>query len=128
AWRIRAAQSFASAATADRASALDARWLRNRTHAIDADADVDLEARNVVALAFGRVAALSGQAPGQVARVACPVRSFSRFTEALLAALHAAPDVARPLPVVERDTTEHARRARELGIDEGATLVETSRA
>src|SRR6185369_7464619 len=40
AWRIRAAQSFASAATADRASALDARWLRNRTHAIDADADV----------------------------------------------------------------------------------------
>jgi acyl-CoA reductase-like NAD-dependent aldehyde dehydrogenase len=102
---------------------LDARCLRNATYMVNADADPDAAAREVVARAFGRSQALSGQLPGSIGRVACHERSFSRFSAALLERLDRDADVARPLCALDPATLEHARRARELGLDEGATLV-----
>jgi len=87
------------------------------------DADAPAAAREVVARAFGRSATLSGQLPGSIGRVVCHERVFSRFSAELLALLDRDADVARPLVALEPATIEHARRGRELGLDEGATLV-----
>jgi acyl-CoA reductase-like NAD-dependent aldehyde dehydrogenase len=108
----------------DRAGpSLEIRCLRNATYTVNALTDPAAAAREVVALAFGRATALSGQLPGSIGRVACHERVFSRFSAELLALLDRDAEVAQPLCAREPATLEHARRAHELGLDEGATLV-----
>ncbi len=103
--------------------AIDLCILRNRTAAFRTGEDPLARAAAIADEAFGRSTSLSGQLPGQVARVVCPERSFSVFTEALLARLRQSPDVARPVALVERESEDHIRRVRVLGLDEGATLI-----
>ncbi|MFO1010648.1 MAG: aldehyde dehydrogenase family protein [Planctomycetota bacterium] len=101
------------------------RVLRNTSRIVRRSADPVAEARAVVAGAFGRRDALSGQAPGAIGRVLCHERSLSSFTAALLAELAANADVARPLRALDAALVEHHRRAFELGLDEGATPIFT---
>jgi hypothetical protein len=77
-------------------------------------------AREAAERSLGRVAALSGQAPGQVGQVRCHPRHFSAFTEALLSALDGAEE---PLFALDRETDRDRTRAREMGLDEGAALI-----
>jgi len=85
----------------------------------------DLEARAVelVEAAFGRGRALFGQRPDQVARIFCPERQFSRFTEALLAALGESEVTDNPLPLIDRQAVADVQRQWAVGLDDGATLV-----
>ncbi|MBM3988940.1 MAG: aldehyde dehydrogenase family protein, partial [Planctomycetes bacterium] len=69
----------------------------------------------------GRSTTLSGQFPGSIARVLCPERIFSRFTEELLASLDRSPDARRPVLALDADLTDHLAHAWALGLDEGAT-------
>ncbi|HEV8112863.1 MAG TPA: aldehyde dehydrogenase family protein [Planctomycetota bacterium] len=105
------------------APALDLRILRNRTAVFRAAEDPEERVVRFADEAFGRSKSLSGQLPGQLARVVCPERSFSRFSEALIAHLRRSPDLARPVPLVEKESEDHLRRVRVLGLDEGATLI-----
>ena len=102
------------------------RVLRNHSRIVGRACDLETEAREVVAAAFGRARALSGQAPGAVGRVLCHERALSRFTASLLAELARSPDVARPLATLDPALHLHHRRAVELGLDEGATPIFTS--
>ncbi len=105
------------------APAFELHVLRSRSALVRSADDPIERATAVVEGAFGRSSSLSGQLPGQVARAICHERSFSRFTEAVLAALRRSPDVAHPAPLVDRESEDHLRRARVLGLDEGATLI-----
>jgi len=80
-------------------------------------------ASEVVERAFGRRATLGGQLPGSIARVLCPARLFSRFSELTMAALEASLPVTKPLLLIDREAAEAARTAAALGLDEGATLI-----
>jgi acyl-CoA reductase-like NAD-dependent aldehyde dehydrogenase len=102
---------------------LDLTALCNASYLVARDADPALAAREVVERAFGRVWALSGQRPGSIGRVLCHERSFSRFSAELLLEIERHPDASRPLAAREAATLDHLRRAHELGLDEGATLV-----
>ena len=73
--------------------------------------------------AFGRTMTLFGQCRGQIGRVFCDERRFSRFTECLLAALADSESVRDPLPLIDRDAAFAVRRRWALGLDEGATLI-----
>jgi acyl-CoA reductase-like NAD-dependent aldehyde dehydrogenase len=99
------------------------RILRSRTLVLDSGHDLDARADEVARHAFGRSATLSGQLAGQIARVVCPERRFSKFTETLLARLRSSADVLRPIPLVERASVDLLRRVRFLGLDENATLI-----
>jgi acyl-CoA reductase-like NAD-dependent aldehyde dehydrogenase len=103
--------------------ALDLVVLANRSHVVGLEDDPTSAAALVIATGFGRSRALSGQAPGQTGRVLCHERVFSRFTAALLAALDTDRDVSRPIPPVDERARAYAVRVRDLGIDEGATLL-----
>ncbi len=109
----------------DRANcrALDLRILRSRALSLRSSDDLDARAEEVERRSFGRSATFSGQLPGQLARVACPERSFSRFTEILLARLRKSADALRPIPLVEKSSADLLRRVRYLGLDENATLI-----
>jgi acyl-CoA reductase-like NAD-dependent aldehyde dehydrogenase len=103
----------------------DLRALVSKGAVVPGTADLARAATEIVDAAFGRARTLSGQLPGQVGRVTVPPRVFSRFTEELLAVLRASEDLARPVPVVDRESEEELRRVRVLGLDEGATLIFT---
>ncbi len=90
---------------------------------LEASDDLERAACEVARDAFGRARALSGQLGGALARVVCPERRLSRFTALLLAELERSPDVARPLPFASDEEAGAARRARALGLDEGATAI-----
>jgi acyl-CoA reductase-like NAD-dependent aldehyde dehydrogenase len=109
--------------TAAPGPALEMRILRSKTAVVRSAEDPAARAAEIVEGAFGRSASLSGQLPGQIGRVACSDRSFSKFTELLLAELRKSPDVSRPAPIVERESEDRLRRVRVLGLDEGATLI-----
>ena len=105
-----------------------------------------LRARELALKAVGRSGTLSGQLPGQVGRVICHQRLFSRFSEEFLHGLEAgsgsAPErtagapavppgvdnpglvpLGSPVPVLDGDLPGFVRRAWALGIDEGATPI-----
>jgi len=105
------------------APAVDFRVLRAASTFVRSDEDPAARAAQVMDAAFGRSTTLSGQLPVQAGRALCHERSFSRFAEALLACLRKSPDVASPVPLVERESEVHLRRVRVLGLDEGATLI-----
>lgn len=95
----------------------------NSSHLVPEGADVASEAAAVVQKALGRCVTLSGQLPGQVGRIYCHQRLFSRFQEELLDLLEGSADAARPVPLVEDDLFEHVHRAWTVGLDEGATPI-----
>jgi len=95
--------------------------LVNASWVVPAGADPAAQAAAVVRKAVGRSSTLSGQCPGQVGRVYCHQKLFSRFQEELLALLEGSSDVRRPVPLVEDDLFEHVHRAWAMGLDEGAT-------
>ena len=91
---------------------------------VRSDDDPELAAHEVYEAAFSAVGALSGQRPGSVARVICHERSFSRFSESLLALIDAAEEEGDPLCwVFTRGLRRYAEELFRLGLDEGATLV-----
>ncbi len=100
------------------------RVLRNRSRVVKRSADVGAAAGAVLRNAFGRSSTLFAQVPGQVARVLCHERRFSAFTEALLERVANADELfGQPVPRLLADGVAHARRARSLGLDEGATPI-----
>ena len=103
--------------------AAELRIVRSRSLSLRATDDLDARAEEVERRSFGRSETFSGQLPGQLARVVCPERAFSRFTELLLARLRRSADVLRPIPLVEKGSADLLRRVRFLGLDENATLI-----
>lgn len=99
------------------------RPVRNASMAVEAADDPADRAARAVELALGRSSTLSGQLPGQVARVLCHPLRFSRFTEELLSRLSASPDVVRAVPWIDESARRQAGDTRALGLDEGAALV-----
>jgi acyl-CoA reductase-like NAD-dependent aldehyde dehydrogenase len=95
--------------------------VRCGSHVLADDAEPDAEAALAVEQSIARGATLSAQFPGRTARILCPERLFSKFTEALLARLATSPDAREPLPAIEPDLAAYVRSAWELGLDEGAT-------
>lgn len=102
---------------------LDLCVLRNASILVGQASDPAACAREVVERAFGRAQSLFGQRPGSIGRVLCHERQFSRFTAELLAEIERDHDATRPLAAREIATLDHLRRAQELGLDEGATLL-----
>jgi aldehyde dehydrogenase (NAD+) len=98
------------------------RTLRCRACEVDEER-LESEVERLIESAFGRGTTFSGQLPGQVARVFCPQRSFSRFSELLLERLEASQAAREPLAALDPGILERVRAARALGLDEGATLV-----
>ncbi len=93
----------------------------NASLALSEGCDVGLAAEGCVERFLGRSTTLSGQFPGSIARVLCPERLLSRFTEELLASLDRNPDARRPVAALDADLTDHLAHAWALGLDEGAT-------
>jgi acyl-CoA reductase-like NAD-dependent aldehyde dehydrogenase len=126
-WARLRATDAALTALGGRLGGLSPDWsvwpLRSAVRGIPLEADPAQEAASVVLEGFGRSSTLSGQLPGQVGRVVCHQRLFSRFSEELLQCLEAAPDAQRPVPDIDGDLPEHVRRAWALGLDEGATPI-----
>lgn len=87
------------------------------------DDDLGERAVELVERAFGRSSTLFGQRRGQVARVFCPERSFSSFSEVLLAALEGSEPARDPLPLIDRKALRTVRRQWAIGLGDGATLV-----
>lgn len=109
-------------------AAIDLRILRSRSCVVAGSEDLARRAAEIADQAFGRSRTLSGQLPGQVGRVSVHPRAFSRFTEELLVVLRKSDDLDRPVPIVDRESEDELRRARVLGLDEGATLIFDGRA
>jgi alpha-ketoglutaric semialdehyde dehydrogenase len=119
---------FGAGLSDDSGTAIDLRILGTRSAVVAADADLARRAAEIAEAAFGRARTLSGQLPGQLGRASIHPRVFSRFTEELLAVLRASADLASPVPVVDAESEAELRRARVLGLDEGATLIFTTAA
>ncbi|MEE8469467.1 MAG: hypothetical protein V3T22_13495, partial [Planctomycetota bacterium] len=80
-------------------------------------------AREVARAAFGSSQTMSGQLPGQVGVVTVDPRRLSVFTAELLVALEVE-QLAEPcLPFVDRGLGALLEGQRDLGLDEGATLI-----
>ncbi len=90
---------------------------------VHSDDDPRERAEAAAMLALGRSEALSGQLPGHVGRILCHPRRFAELTRALLALLESSPAFTNPLPPFDPDLPAQLERARELGLDEGATLI-----
>lgn len=85
--------------------------------------DPERRAREVARAAFGRLETLSGQLDGQVGVVHVHARRLSRFTEALLRALEHEGLADPPAAFVDPSLSRHLEEFRDLGLDEGATLI-----
>jgi acyl-CoA reductase-like NAD-dependent aldehyde dehydrogenase len=118
-------RGFGAGVVVTREKKLCVRTLANTSYVVRTDRDLGAQAEEVVERAFGRVAALSGCAPGRVGRVLAPARVFSRFTELLLDALENDPDATDPIDLVRALAPAHAEHAFALGHDEGATAIFT---
>jgi acyl-CoA reductase-like NAD-dependent aldehyde dehydrogenase len=116
-------QRLARESSASPARTLELVPLCNTSHVVGLDDDPSAAAAHVVAAAFGRARGLSGQAPGQIGRVLCHERVFSKFTAALLAALETDRDIRHPIPPIDALAQGYTARVHDLGIDEGATLL-----
>ncbi len=108
---------------------------RMRSHSIQSFATVvrpktglRAEADRVLEESLGRFGALDGLLDGCVRLALCPEREFSRFTAELLAQLK---DLELPSEgplALDSDLSAALTRARERGLDEGATLLQGSQA
>lgn len=88
------------------------------------DEDIEVAAERILQRGLGRPV-LGGQLPGQAGLVTCDPRVFSRFTEALLMRLDT-PEWAQKGLYCDPDVVRELLLARELGLDEGATLIAES--
>jgi len=118
-------RGFGAGVEIAREKKLHGRSLSNRSFVVRADRDLGEQALDVVALAFGRLDALSGFAPGRVGRALVPTRCFSRFTAEILEALADDPDTGDPLAIARSLGVAQIERAFALGHDEGATAIFT---
>lgn len=84
-------------------------------------------AKDVARRAFGRIETMSGQLPGQVGVVEVHPRRLSRFTEVLLETLEGSFSRTPPAAFLDPDLVPHLRAMRDLGLDEGATLIHEGR-
>ena len=101
-----------------------AAWrVANATAIVRQSDDVRARAAEVIDRCLGRSSTLSAQFPGQIARVLCHQRNFSRFSEELLACLESSTDAQRPVAPLEPYLAEHVTDAWSLGLDEGATPI-----
>lgn len=107
----------------ERATRVEFRAPGSSTARVRRDDDPRARAHEVLRAALGRAASLSGQRAGQIGRVVCHPRAFSAFTGELLRILRSEREYREPLPFLDPDLAGHVRRARELGLDEGATLI-----
>jgi acyl-CoA reductase-like NAD-dependent aldehyde dehydrogenase len=96
------------------------RALRAGTLEVDREHALEERVEDVVTRAFGASATFGGQLPGSLARVFCPAKSFSSFTELLLERLAG---FGALVPRIDAEAATHARAAFELGLDEGATCI-----
>jgi len=123
--RVRETDSVLTRWRARAASRHETIWefwrVSNATLIVADGADPRAAAADCVERFIGRSTTLSGQFPGSIARVLCPERLFSRFTEELLASLERRADARRPVPALDADLTDHLAHAWALGLDEGAT-------
>jgi acyl-CoA reductase-like NAD-dependent aldehyde dehydrogenase len=117
------AARFGAGLGAAAGTAVELRALRSSSTIVGEREDLARRAAEVADAAFGRVRSLSGQLPGQIGRAIVHERALSRFTAELLAALRQSRDLEEPAPFVDREAEEALRRARVLGLDEGATLI-----
>jgi acyl-CoA reductase-like NAD-dependent aldehyde dehydrogenase len=86
--------------------------------------DPEHSARAIARAAFDPELTLGGELPDSVGRVHVHPRRLSRFTAALLAALEErASELGAPRVPRERATAAALGAARDLGLDEGATLI-----
>jgi len=95
----------------------------NRTELVCEHDNPAEAAESIAAQAFSRSATLSGQHPGQVARVLCHPRRFSRLCEELRARLDGDPELHRPAPPLDDDLERHVLKCWAAGLDEGATPI-----
>lgn len=98
------------------------RALRCGVFEVDPARSLADSAAEAVERAFGRGSTLCGQLSGALGRVFCPARSFSRFSELLLAELARLTTAGLP-PQADEAAVARARAAWELGLDEGATCI-----
>ena len=107
----------------------DLRLLRSEACEVGLHDDLEGAARRVIDLAFGESRSLFGQRRGQVSRVYCAARVFSRFTEALLGEFEREGKErdggakGGEVPMIDRAAAEAVRRHWAIGLDEGATLI-----
>ena len=103
------------------------RWscwpVANSTYSVLRADDPAEAAEAVLERGCSRSSTLSGQLPGQVGRVVCHQRLFSRLGEELLTRLESRMALARPVPLIEPDLFAHAKALWGLGLDEGATPI-----
>jgi len=123
--RVREADSVLSLWRTRAAARPETIWelwrVANASRVVPEGADPRAAAEDCVERFVGRSTTLSAQLPGSIARVLCPERLFSRFTEELLASLDRSPDARRPVRALDADLTDHLAHAWALGLDEGAT-------
>lgn len=95
----------------------------NRSALVCEHDNVEHAARSIVEQAFSRAATLSGQHPGQVARVLCHQRRFSHLCEELRRLLAVDADATRPCRALDDDLERHVLASWTQGMDEGATPI-----
>ncbi len=99
-------------------------WLCANRSLIVCERDNPSEAAERIAeQAFSRAATLSGQHPGQVARVLCHQRIYSRLCEELRSRLAADAQAQAPCRALDDDLDRHVLSLWSLGVDEGATPI-----
>ena len=97
--------------------------LASRREFVRYDDDPASRAREIARDAFGSSQTMSGQLPGQVGLVTVDARRLSAFTEELLTALEVE-ELAEPcVPFLDRGLGALLEGQRDLGLDEGATLI-----
>lgn len=110
---------FGSGLLGVEAPELVAATLRQRQRVVHLEDSPEAVAAEVAEGAFGR-GVLAGQASGAIGSVLCHERLFSRFTEALLAAVDELPPRCG---LFDSGLVQHLSGRLRLGLDEGATLI-----
>lgn len=112
-------------AAAARSPADPLEWMAEACCGVCLDLGVDAAGRaaEVVDRAFGRARTFSGQLPGRLETVRLDPGGLSAFTAALLEVLEDSVDVRLPVALVDGAAFERLEEARNLGLDEGATLI-----
>lgn len=118
-------ESMAELRRLEQGGAVQARLrpLRSGAAEIEAGGDLEMRAAEIVERAFGRGTTVGGQLPGALARVYCPTRLFSRFSECFLAQLETSAAVRTPVALIDAESATRVRAAWKLGLDEGATCI-----
>jgi len=96
--------------------------VRRATRVVGPEEDPERVAEDVVEEAFGRVSQLSGQAHGALGHVYCAPGSFARLSQRVLALLERGA-AGPPVPLLDPTDARKLNDIKDLGLDEGATLI-----